>query len=203
MINYKNENGVTFIILVITIIVLLIIAGISVNLGLEGIDNTSDKQDLSTLYMVQQTVLEQYSLANSLNVSEKQDPSLVSAIYYGEKITDIDNINVEKLADAGVNSPFPTKKEYKIIIEDPDATNEDYYYRLKTAELKKLKIISPGDTEDSDTTEETMDTYIVNYRTGEVYDETKQVTKTNNKILYVKSKTIDKTINEDSTSFVD
>ncbi len=203
MINYKNENGVTFIILVITIIVLLIIAGISVNLGLEGIDNTSDKQDLSTLYMVQQTVLEQYSLANSLNVSEKQDPSLVSAIYYGEKITDIDNINVEKLTDAGVNSPFPTKKEYKIIIEDPDATNEDYYYRLKTAELKKLKIISPGDTEDSDTTEETMDTYIVNYRTGEVYDETKQVTKTNNKILYVKSKTIDKTVEEDSTSFVD
>lgn len=204
MVNYKNEEGITFIVLVTTIVVLLIIAAISVNLGLEGVDNTSDKQDMSTLHMVQQAVLEQYAMANSLNVAEKTDESLVSNLYYGTKIDDITKINIDLLTAASITSPFPSEDDYKNnVVNNPDAKNEDYYYRLKTADLKKLKIVSPGDLEENATTEETIDTYIVNYRTGEVYNETKQLTKSNEKILYVKSKTIDKNKTEDNTSFVD
>lgn len=203
MIDYKNENGITFIVLVTTIVVLLIIAAVSVNLGLEGVDNTSDKQDMSTLHMVQQVVLEQYAMATSLNVAEKSDESLVSKLYYGTKINNIDEINIEQLATAGIISPFPTKEEYQNTLSSANVKNEDYYYRLKTDDLKKLKIVSPGDLEEEVTTEETIDTYIVNYRTGEVYNETKQLTKSNNKILYVKSKTVEKEKTEDNTSFVD
>lgn len=205
MINLRNEKGITFIVLATTIIVIFVIAGVSINLGLEGVDNSDDKQDLSMLYMVQEAVLGQYAMAQSLDIAEKEVGTVdVSKLYYGQKIVSINDINIDanKFSEAGLTSPFPSNDVYVASLAD-GVQNEDYYYRIKTADLKNLKLIRPGDSEEKVTTEETVDTFIVNYRTGEVFNETKQITKTNKKLLYIKGKTIEKTKTIDNTSFVD
>lgn len=200
MMSLRNENGITMAMLVATVIILLIIISVSINLGIKGVDSSKDKQDFSVLYMVQQAALGQYSKAVALGNDDDLD---VSNEYIGEKIYDISDINVS-LLPASISSPFPTQTEYSNIINSSTATNKDFYYRLKTNDLKKLKIVKPGDSEDVVSTEELVDTYIVNYKTGEVYNETKQVTKSNNKILYIKGESIqiDKT-QKDTTSFTD
>ena len=61
---------------------------------------------------------------------------------------------------------FPTASEYVVNMSTASATYDDCYYRLDENVLKNLGI--------TDSTEDDKDlhTYIVNYKTGEVYDET-------------------------------
>lgn len=204
MIKFKNENGITFANLVITIVILLILATVSINVGLSGISNSSDKQDLSILYMVQQAVLGQYSKASALEQADKKVSELTRVDqYFGTKISDISTIDISKITAAGVESPFASvAATYNTTVSSSNAKHEDFYYRLKTNDLKKLKITNPGEDEDVFTAEETTDTFIVNYKTGEVYNETKQITETGT-VFYVKAKSIEKTKPEDLTSFTD
>lgn len=61
MIRKKNQRGVTIVSLVITVIVLLIIAGIGVKVGTDQITKTKDGTLVSELNMVQHAILEQYT----------------------------------------------------------------------------------------------------------------------------------------------
>lgn len=203
MINFKEEKGITFMVLVITIIVMLILAGVSINIGLSGVSNSSDKQDISILYMVQQAVLGQYSKAMSLGNTEKKASDGETDQYFGEKIYDISEINVEKITLEGIDSPFSDiTLEYNTNISKAEVENEEFYYRLKSADLKNLKITKPGTDGNTDITKETTDTFIVNYKTGEVYNETKQIT-TNKNLLFIKGQNIERVKPENTNSFVD
>ncbi len=71
---------------------------------------------------------------------------------------------------------FQKKDELK---DKTDITYAESYYRLTPTDLEKLKIESDDDTKY---------TYIVNYSTGEVYNETKQKTSLG-KTLYYAGKT--------------
>ena len=198
MINYRNENGITFIILVMTVIVLLIIATVSINIVLDGIGNTIDKQDLSILYMVQQA-----ALGNNGKVTLG---SSGTTQYYGKKIEDLKTIEVDKLSEHQVNE-FKLNLNSEAYDENGKikeySADEDYYYRLETEDLKKLKITKPGDVEDASTsTEISTDTFIVNYKTGEVYNETKQITGAGS-VLYIEGKSTEKNKEIDNTSFND
>ncbi len=207
MINYRNENGITFIVLVMTVIVLLIIATVSINIGLDGIGNTIDKQDLSILYMVQQAALGKYSQASSLGNNGKVTlGSSGTTQYYGKKIEDLKTIEVDKLSEHQVNE-FKLNLNSEAYDENGKikeySADEDYYYRLETEDLKKLKITKPGDVEDASTsTEISTDTFIVNYKTGEVYNETKQITGAGS-VLYIEGKSTEKNKEIDNTSFND
>ena len=136
----KNQKGITLISLVITIIVLLIIAGISLQ-GVKVDKKETENNKLKTeLDMVQHAVLERYT-----KYSLTKDTDLLVG-------TKIDNIQ-EKSAEV----------DWKI--KTPEASKpEEKYYELTPQELSALGL------------KNSEDTYIVNYKTGEVFNESKQKT---------------------------
>ena len=59
---YKKNGGVTLLVLAITIIVLLILVGITLNFGLSSVDDVTDDRSRTELAMVEQAIVQQYTL---------------------------------------------------------------------------------------------------------------------------------------------
>ena len=62
--NLRKNKGITMVALVITIIILLILAGISVTGVIRGIDETNESRAISQLEMVQHALLERKTKAD-------------------------------------------------------------------------------------------------------------------------------------------
>lgn len=163
----SNQKGITLVALVITVIVLLILAGITINTGINlNKDTTKDKQ-LSEISMVQQAILEQYTKYKIMNDEEK----IIGRSNLLE-LTDVQSI-IEKINDKCENDV-----ELKICATD-ETTYEalpviEKYYRVGISELSELGISNVSESV----------SYIINYATGEVINETDLVTY-DNEPLYV------------------
>ena len=170
----KNENGITLSALVITIIVIFILASISINYGVDTLNESKAKTLEASLEMVEQAVAEQYVKATELNLLNVKTTSDNPATFVGTiiKANDLPQI-------AGSDSIVFQKKEELAGKTNADITYAESYYRLTPTDLEKLKIESDDNTKY---------TYIVNYSTGEVYNETKQKTSLG-KTLYYAGKT--------------
>lgn len=170
----KNENGITLSALVITIIVIFILASISINYGVDTLNESKAKTLEASLEMVEQAVAEQYVKATELNLLNVKTTSDKPATFVGTiiKANDLPQI-------AGSDSIVFQKKEELAGKTNADITYAESYYRLTPTDLEKLKIESDDNTKY---------TYIVNYSTGEVYNETKQKTSLG-KTLYYAGKT--------------
>ena len=170
----KNENGITLSALVITIIVIFILASISINYGVDTLNESKAKTLEASLEMVEQAVAEQYVKATELNLLNVKTTSEQPATFVGTiiKANDLPQI-------AGSDSIVFQKKEELAGKTNADITYAESYYRLTPTDLEKLKIESDDNTKY---------TYIVNYSTGEVYNETKQKTSLG-KTLYYAGKT--------------
>ena len=156
----NNETGITILALVITIIVLLILAGITMNMGKQGIKESKEDAKLTELAMVQKAVLQRKTKAD-----------LTGEEYPGQKITeagvDLDNVigDINDNKDTGEDAV--TRK---------DSNNEHYYLLTDTNDgLNGLGITNSEDA------------YIVNYETGEVINYTTKLTGTG-KPLYIYAK---------------
>ncbi len=156
----NNETGITILALVITIIVLLILAGITMNMGKQGIKESKEDAKLTELAMVQNAVLQRKTKAD-----------LTGEEYPGQKITeagvDLDNVigDINDNKDTGEDAV--TRK---------DSNNEHYYLLTDTNDgLNGLGITNSEDA------------YIVNYETGEVINYTTKLTGTG-KPLYIYAK---------------
>lgn len=148
--NLRKTNGVTLVALIITVILLLIISGISITGTLRGHKETKEASQISELNMIQHAILERYTKAQ---------------------------LTKEELPGTTI-----TEDDVKTIIgEINDITGEDI--TLKGKEYKELSI---SDLEKLGVTNE-EDTFIVNYKTGEVINATKKVTESG-KALYVYSR---------------
>lgn len=145
----KHNSGITLIALVITIIVLLILAGISFTMGSSNIEST--KQDLleSELYIVQQSVIQQYSIAKTLGETGRiyhENKENIPSSYVGELI---DELDIGSIGFSNMKLNFETY--------------DDYYYRLEKKDFDSINV------------NRVEDIYVVNYSTGEVYNETAQI----------------------------
>ena len=118
-----NEKGVTLVALIITIIILLILAGVSITIGSFSIDNYKNKTLESEIRMVQTAVMSQY---------EKYIAIKDASLLVGEQCSESGDINA-------------ITKEYNL---------------LEPEDLEKIGMENPKDT------------YIVNYKTGEVINKT-------------------------------
>lgn len=148
--NLRKTNGVTLVALIITVILLLIISGISITGTLRGHKETKEASQISELNMIQHAILERYTKAQ---LTKEELPG--TTITENDVQTIIDEIN--------------------------DITGENI--TLKGTEYKELSI---SDLEKLGVTNE-EDTFIVNYKTGEVINATKKVTESG-KALYVYSR---------------
>lgn len=159
MLKMKNQRGVTLTGLVVTIIVLMIITSISVNLGVDSISSTRDRKLQAELEMVQQACISEYTKAMQLGFLE--NATTKPANFIG---TEVAVSSLPSVTGAWVLTTEPAEK-YKS------------YYRLTPEDLEKLDILNSEHT------------YIVNYYTGEVYNETKKNT-SENVPLYIKAKAV-------------
>lgn len=154
----KNSNGITLITLVVTIIVLIILASVTVEFGKTGIAESKEKKLISELGMVQHALLERYTKWN-LTKDDSILPSASSKMEYAQ-----------------------VEAEFQKIGETPKITYDNLssinsikcYYKLTESDLELLGI------------DKTTDTYIVNFETGEVFNQTKIRTDSGEK-LYVYS----------------
>lgn len=162
---YVKNNGVTLVILAIVIIVLMIIVGVSLNSGLSSADEVADDRTGTELSIVEQAVIEQYTLL----LTENQDGKIATKILEDVSLEDDTDrpstligtriANVSTLNSYGFNQYLV---DYSNI---DDMKYEDYYYFLDESDLEGLGI------SDNKSDEEIQNhSYIVNYSTGEVFD---------------------------------
>ena len=159
----KNEKGITLLALVITMIILMILVGITINVGKNGITESREDAMLSELGIVQNAILQRKTKAD-----------LTGENYPGETITEA-NINLEETIEEINNNR--TSGEEAISRKDRD---DSHYYFLSTENggLEELGITNSEDA------------YIVNYETGEVINYTTKLTGTG-KPLYIYAKEAD------------
>ena len=162
----KYAKGITIISLVMTIIVMIIIATISIKMGISSINSTQDSAIETNLEMVQHAITQQYSKAMTL---DKLD--IESNITSNPGTSEDEN-----KPNSFIGTPLKKEdlKEYvDKIPQAPDLINvdnsyeydntdyEDVYYLISDSELEKLGVDVGNGQE-----------YIVNYSTGEVLDVT-------------------------------
>lgn len=148
--NIRKNEGITLITLVITVVLLLIISGISITGTLRGHEETEEVSQISELNMIQHAIFERYTKAQ---LTKETLPGTTMNITEVQTIMDeINSISGENINLKGT--------EYK---------------QLSTTDLKNLGIKKEDDT------------FIVNYKTGEVINKSKKVTKSG-KALYIYSK---------------
>lgn len=151
--NIRKEQGITLMVLVITIILLLIISGISITGTLRGHEETEEASEISELNMIQHAILERYTKAQLTKETLETLPG-----------TDIEINQVQNIID-----------EIKNESKEQISLKGTKYKRLDTTDLSNLGI------------KKEEDTFIVNYKTGEVINETKKTTKSG-KALYIYAK---------------
>lgn len=145
------QRGITLIALVLTIIVLIILASITVNIGMEGIKEAKANTMLSDLAIVQNAILQRKTKAD-----------LTDEDYPGEVITQT-NIDLDDVISE-INNKKDSEEE---TVTRKDTDNQNYYYlSTENGGLEDLGITNSEDD------------YIVNYETGEVINYTTKVTGT-------------------------
>lgn len=145
----ENNKGVTLIALAITIIVLLIISGITITAGSYNAEKAKDNKLLSEIIMVQNAVLQR-----------KTKAELINGHYPGQKLTEI-GIDIDEVISR-LNLEMAEGNES---IEKKDNNKSNYY--LLSNENGGIKELNIKNAEDE---------YIVNYVTGEVINYTNCVT---------------------------
>ncbi len=161
MLKIRLEKGVTMLVLVITIIVLLILAGVSINFAIKDSDFAIEKKQLSELEMVGHAVYQQYIKYKETGTEE----FLIRDTEY----TDLAEITIDSDMLGEEINP-----EVKIKQSEADESIENKWYKLDKTALKKIGI------------QNSSYEYIVKYSTGEVYNITSKTSKQNGKTLYLK-----------------
>lgn len=151
----KNQKGITLIALVVTIIILLIIASVATYTGISSIQDSKNQSYISEVKMLQQVVVENYTKY----LTTKDEKYL-----RGEPI---DYSDMEEL-EYNMNSKS-SKENITLKMMDygnvTSSANPVYYYRLSENDLKEMEVSVVNE-----------DSYIINYYTGEVFNETLLVT---------------------------
>ncbi len=147
----KSKNGITLLSLIVTIILILILAGVGTYTGLNSIKTSEDGKLSTELLMVQHAVLEEYtkySATSKVNINSS---------FVGVKLTD-DNINNNNIVKENLKYYLKLDENNKIELKD---TNIENYYLITKNNAEKLGIAK------------LKDEYIVNYTTGEAINKTK------------------------------
>ena len=153
----NHEKGITLLALIITIIVLIILASITINIDKNEIIESKEDTMLTELAMVQNAILQRKTKAD-----------LTGEEYPGETIIDA-NIDLKETIKEINDKKASEEKE--ITRKDED----DSHYYLLTTENGALEELGITNSEDA---------YIVNYETGEVINYTTKLTETG-KPLYI------------------
>lgn len=129
VINNKLESGVTLIVLVITIIVLLILAGVSITGAVKGFEESSENVAISEIAIVQHAILERKTKASLTHEELPGTPIEVSQV---EKY-----ISDSKVATITLKATSDYKTLNKSQLESLGISNsqEEYIVNYQTGEV--------------------------------------------------------------------
>lgn len=170
----NSEKGITLIALVITIIVLFIILGISLNYGLDNIRTVSNKKFETELSIVQEAIMQRYTLLKVSNelgiiapaITDNASINTESEINRPEEMVGTRIADLSYIKDNGFqNISFRSNYE----LNSSGLKFEEYYYLLDGTDLEKLGI-EKGEEDSLSNNESNERKYVVNYKTGEVFD---------------------------------
>lgn len=148
--NIRKNKGITLVALVITIILLIIISGISITGTVKNQKEAETVTQIEELNMIQQAILQRYTKSQ---LTKEELPG-----------TKIDKQQVEAIISE-INTTAGTNINLK----------GTEYFQLNNEDLEKIGITGKEDI------------YIVNYKTGEVINNTIKVTNSG-EALYIYSK---------------
>lgn len=193
----RKKDGITLVVLVITIMVLLIILGITINYGLKTVYEVTDDRTGTELSMVQQAVMQQYTLL----LTENEDGKIATEISNDISIEEDENrpssLIGTRIADISTLTSYGFVQYLIDYIDLSDMKYEEYYYFLNESDLEEL-----GIKQNNETGEETAEReYIVNYSTGEVFDITNKTYYTSEEPIYLDG--TDSKISSDTYNFTD
>ena len=166
----ENRKGITLISLIISIIVLSIILGITINYGLTELHDVENKKMESELSIVQEAIMQRYALvkaSNQLGISANsitENKALSDDANRPKGLIGTRIAKTQSIIDYGF-SGVTLMSNYT-----PESTYEEYYYLLDEEDLLELGIKKGDDTEISEDTTPKERSYIVNYLTGEIFD---------------------------------
>ena len=152
----KDNKGITLIVLVITIIILFIIASVGTYSGLEALKDAKEKTQISEVNMLKQAVVENYT---------KYETTKNEMYIRGTKVNYSD---MQSLVNE-INSKKSSKEEtisLKVDNYDVNGSTDisEYYYELTADDLNEMEL------------SQLKETFIVNYKTGEVINKDLKVT---------------------------
>lgn len=132
-VNMKGNKGITMIVLIITIVVLLILAGISIGTG-NNIIKESERENLKTNMLLIKVKGKEYvenanfKLGTNIDTATDKETRIANAKaeLKGEEITDI------SIFDGNINLTQETITN--------DNTNYIYYYKLSTQNLENIGV---------------------------------------------------------------
>lgn len=157
----KNEKGITLVSLVVTVLVLGILAGMAIVSTTKTVKNVKDNNLTTELGLVRQAVTEQYGKAMAVGQTKTLPSEVQVSFWVGEKITDFYDINLPEQLSIITNDDVT--EFYNMASNYSCQYQEDYYYRLTPENLEQLGL------------KDAESTFVVNYSTAEVYNETEQV----------------------------
>lgn len=183
----KSNKGITMVSLTVIVVLLAFLAGVGLNTGINSTQDVKNNNLKSELGMVRQAVVEKYMKAVALGkIEENSDESY----WLGTKIQNANDINVPE--QTSINLSDDAKEFYSNISNYSCHYPEDYYYRLDSSQLYQIGITNvKSDAQ-----------YIVNYKTGEVYNE-KAKKDSNSNLLYLPSTNNNITQTKDDVTFND
>ena len=195
---HEKNSGVTLVILVITIIVLLIIVGITLNFGLSTIYEVTDDRTGTELAMVEQAIVQQYTLL----ITQNQDGKIATEI--SRNVLLEDDVNRPKIllgtriADVSTLNSYGFAQYIVDYINTADMTYEEYYYLINQNDLEELGVTY------NETEQESQErSYIINYSTGEVFDIVNKTYHTTEDPIYIDGTDSNSKIDTETYNFTD
>lgn len=158
MLKIKNEKGITLIVLILTMLLLIIIAAISIDYAYDGIMYSKERRMLTEVEEVQQAVMEKYTELTQLKIENNEDS-------YDDFAETISTSDLSKYSDILKHTYDNTE----------DIEPSKRYYTISADQMKKLDIEIkngiPDDRKEMDILKNSNGNYvlyIVNFYYGEV-----------------------------------
>ena len=195
---YKKNGGVTLLVLAITIIVLLILVGITLNFGLSSVNDVTDDRSRTELAMVEQAIVQQYTLLLTQNQDGKIATEISSNVLLEDDTDRPETLVGTRIANVSTLNSYGFVQYIVDYINTADMTYEEYYYLINQSDLEKLGVTY------SDANKEHQErSYIVNYSTGQVFDIVNNIYQTTEDPIYLDRPDSNSKIDTETYNFTD
>ena len=176
----------------------MILVGITLNFGLSSVDDVTDDRSRTELAMVEQAIVQQYTLLLTQNQDGKIATEISSNVLLEDDTDRPETLVGTRIANVSTLNSYGFVQYIVDYINKADMTYEEYYYLINQSDLEKLGVTY------SDANKEHQErSYIVNYSTGEVFDIVNNIYQTTEDPIYLDRADSNSKIDTETYNFTD